>query len=553
MFNSFFKKVNHSFGRIGDGGIDLKTLHQTIHTRLHGWKESRLNSSEYSAGEAVSTSETTPEQSENRKAPVPDFWKPDDTSWPLFLRIKHNAEESRSHSGAVRNCGNPEVANENHFDPDAPPVAIPSESFHGDRLLEEIAKLPETGGTIHLPPGRIVMDRELSLGSGVRLVGTAGNTELVFESVDFGIRIVGNAEHPIVGVHLENLTIRHLGHHRFCAAVITSHSKGVSFKNVNILNPVAVGFLFSDNVADAMLVDCAVHKAGLVGYMQVRDVRNSLFNSCVATQCEQSGVFLTDLKLPSGMDPLDFNGQIDYTNRVIGNFAPYNPDDPANYNTTFMNCTFSANRKMGITTDGVGYLQVVNCIISDNDCEGITIDNGSWCCLIQNSQIRNNGWRGLQHDEELTIDYVDDSDLMSDGSSKAKLPGISFDNAAYCRVVNCSIQGNWGDGIKFVRAGYGCTVSDNIISDNNRGENNQFHFFGVLIAGAARQHEDQADFPSCYNRIENNTIIGKHYSGIHLLPGTVGNLLQNNMITGYGFADIENHTDIENTLLNNYS
>lgn len=480
-------------------------------------------------------------------------WKPDDSAWALFARIRVNAEKNSSHSGKVRNAGGSDSVNLNRFDLNAPIIDIPMEECQPKRLLEDLAKLTETGGTIHLPPGRITLNRELVVGSGVRIIGSAGRTELVFKNVDYGIRIIGNAEHPVIGVHLENLEIRHLGEQHFCAAVITSHSKDVSFKNINIIHPVAVGFLFSDNVADAMLMGCSVHKAGLVGYMQIRDVRNSVFDSCVATQCEQSGVFLTDLKLPSGMDPLDFDAQIEYTNQVIGNFAPYHSDDPTNYNTVFINCMFSANRKMGITTDGVGYLRVVNCIISDNDCEGITIDNGSWCCLIQNSHIRNNGWRGLQHQEELTIDYVGDSGLMEDGGSKAKLPGISFDNAAYCRVVNCCIQGNWGDGIKFVRASYACTISDNIISDNNRGENDQFHFFGILIANAVRQHKEQADFPSCYNRIKNNTIMGNHYSGIHLLSGTVGNIIQNNIITGYRFIDIENHTGIENTLLDNSS
>lgn len=74
---------------------------------------------------------------------------------------------------------------------------------------------------------------------------------------------------------------------------------------------------------------------------------------------------------------------------------------------------------------------------------------------------------------------------MDDGSSKAKLPGVSLDNAAYCRVENNSIEGNWGDGVKFVRSVYACTVARNIIANNNRGVNDRFHYFGVLVGVTA--------------------------------------------------------------------
>ena len=51
-----------------------------------------------------------------------------------------------------------------------------------------------------------------------------------------------------------------------------------------------------------------------------------------------------------------------------------------------------------------------------------------------------------------------------------------------------------------------CTVAGNIIADNNRGINDRFHFFGVLVGVAKRQHLDQSDFPSCNNRIIENDI-----------------------------------------------
>jgi parallel beta-helix repeat protein len=141
--------------------------------------------------------------------------------------------------------------------------------------------------------------------------------------------------------------------------------------------------------------------------------------------------------------------------------------------------------------------------------------------------------------------------LMTDGSSKAKLPGVSLDNAAYTRIENNCIEGNWGDGVKFVRSVYGSTVARNIIANNNQGENDEFHFFGVLIGVAQRQHPEQSDFPSCYNQIVENDILGPHHAGVHLLANTTGNQVQNNRIIDPVFAAVEDHTITGNLIQNN--
>jgi parallel beta-helix repeat protein len=287
-------------------------------------------------------------------------------------------------------------------------------------------------------------------------------------------------------------------------------------ENIDIISPRAVGVLLADKVYETKIIGCKVSCAGLVGIMLIRDVNETLIKNCTAEYCQQGGVFLTDLKLPENIDPLDFEAQLHHTDKVIGNFGPFSAQDPSPYRTDIIACVFQHNRKMGITTDGVAYLSVKNTVISKNDCEGITIDNGSWGCIIQNCHIYNNGWRGLQHEQELGIDFVSEMGLMDDGSSKAKLPGISLDNAAYTQIENNHIECNWGDGIKLVRAAYASAVVNNLIENNNRGVNDRFHYFGVLVGVAERQHAEQHDFASCYNRITGNTILGQHFSAIHL-------------------------------------
>ncbi len=415
---------------------------------------------------------------------------------------------------------------------------IPAEEFTAKLLFEEIAALPNTGGAIHLPEGQLELTETLKLPSNLRLIGIAGKTELIFKDVDFGL-IIQNHN----GIEVENLTIRHQGTHKFCAAIFITQATDLIFSNVEIIKPRAVGFLFADNVHRTRLEYCSVYEANLVGFMMVRNVWNTILQSCVAEGCKQGGVFLTDLKLASHIDPLDFHNQIHHTAEIIGNFAPFDPHDPLPYRNSLIDCRFSYNRKMGITTDGVGNLNIINCVIANNDCEGITIDNGSWGCQILNCHIYNNGRRGLQDETELNQDFVEQMGIMEDGSSKAKLPGISLDNAAYCRIENNSIEDNWGDGIKFVRSVYACTVANNLITHNNKGINDKFHFFGVLIGVAQRQHPEQSDFPSCHNNIINNDIIGKHYAGVHLLAGTSHNLVKDNRIIDAIFTDIEDHTE----------
>lgn len=456
-------------------------------------------------------------------------------AWELFERI--------AHTRGARPLGNPHQSLElRHFPARAPREHRRVLQLTEGELRNALDSMPPDGGVVQLPEGRLTLGAPLAVASGVTLNGVPGKTELVFIDTDYAITFEGTPESPIQQAGLSNLRILHQGMHKFCGAVFATHSLNLHFSQVEISSPRGIGFLLSDDVAGTSFSRCSVDHAALVGYMFIRDIRETRLEACRAEYCRQSGVFLTDLKLPPGVDAKDFDGQIRYTNQVIGNFAPFAADDPTPIRTAFVNCVFQHNRKMGITTDGVGHLQVIGTVLANNECEGITIDNGSWNCQILNCHIFNNGRRGFQDEHELSIDFVRELGLMEDGTSKAKLPGVSIDNAAYIRVENNHIESNWGDGVKLVRAGYRCTVAGNLIENNNRGANDRFHFFGILVGVAERQHPDQQDFPSSNNNLNSNEILGPHYAGIHLMAGTTGNRVHNNHIEGAAFMAIENHT-----------
>lgn len=428
-------------------------------------------------------------------------------------------------------------------------IRLEKDKFQQTYILAALEALKVSGGELCLPEGECLLNEPLYLASGVYISGVAERTHLIFKDLDYGIYILGTPEQKICNVGLKNLHIQHQGEHKFCSAILVSHAKKVVFEQITLSSPRGVGFLLADKVQQTDFLNCHVRCAGLVGYMLVRDVHETLLRDCSAEYCQQSGVFLTDLKLPEHIEALDFVAQLHYTDHVIGNFGPFAAHDPSPYRTDIINCVFRHNRKMGITTDGVGYLSVKNSVIANNDCEGITIDNGSWGCSILGCHIYNNGWRGNQHPVELGIDFVNEMGLMEDGSSKAKLPGISLDNAAFTRVENNHIECNWGDGVKLVRAAYANTVQHNLIENNNIGVNDRFHYFGVLVGVAVRQHPEQDDFASCNNQIIANDILGAHFAGIHLMGGVSGNIVNRNHITGATFLAIEDHEQKANLIL----
>lgn len=309
--------------------------------------------------------------------------QPNIVEWPLFERMRLSSKGDAL--GPGRTCSSIRVGIAAHV----AIHAIPAHEFDAKRLLEEIADLPEHGGEVHLPAGRIELTEELRLRSGVHIIGVPGATELVFKGTHFGLTITGG-EKAVTGVRVQNLRIRHEGECKFSAAIFATCATDLVFSELEIIAPRGIGFLFSDGVHRVRLGHCAVYNAGLWGFMMMRDVRDTVLQSCVAEWCDLSGILLTDMKLPDGTDPLDFDAQMHYTNSVVGNAAPFAPDDPTPCRNTLIDCSFCRNRRMGVSTDGLGYLRVINCTIANNDCEGITLDNGTWGCQVQNCRIRGN-------------------------------------------------------------------------------------------------------------------------------------------------------------------
>jgi len=352
----------------------------------------------------------------------------------------------------------------------------------------------------------------------VRLIGRHDHATLVFKNVSFGIVICGQPNAPVRDISIRHLTLLHESTSGgFSAALFIARAQDIVLDGVRIEEPCAIGLLASHGAERVAMTDCSIREAKQDGMLILRRVLDFSAESCVVSDNHQSGVLLCDWPLPPGIDPLDFDAQLRHP---ATHAIAYSPRDPAPCRILLQECTLSRNRKMGICTDGTGYLTVDRCQIHDNQCEGITLDNGTWHARITRCEIAGNGQRGQQTESELRADFVAADTRLPDGSSSVKLPGVSMDNAAYCRVEDCSIHDNYGEGIKFVRAAYRCTLQGNEIDNNNRGHSPGHLHHGIRIGSDPSQHKGQHDFPSSDNDILDNRITGAHECGILLNEGT---------------------------------
>lgn len=208
----------------------------------------------------------------------------------------------------------------------------------------------------------------------------------------------------------------------------------------------------------------------------------------------------------------------------------------------------------GIYSDG-GYMNyIVENEIKNNDKEGICLDYGTFGTYVHQNKIISNGGRSRQSDEDLQRDFIGDIGRLEDGSSPAKLPGISIDNSAYNIIKDNIINLNYGSGIKMVRAGYRNIIIMNNVSDNNAGESDLFHFFGIEIGYASKPDEPVKglDFTADYENIVcRNTISGSHYSGIFIAEECYINDFFDNTIMDVEVFSMESLTDKHNNSVNN--
>ena len=216
--------------------------------------------------------------------------------------------------------------------------------------------------------------------------------------------------------------------------------------------------------------------------------------------------------------------------------------------------TVAQNHSSGIYSES-GYLNYyVENTIYKNEKEGMCLDYGSFGNYITGCEIRQNGGRNRMSDEDLEADFILDQGRMADGSSPAKLPGISLDNTAYNTIYGNIVRDNYGSGIKAVRSAFSNTILCNQIIDNNRGASDAFHFFGIELSTDLNADEavQGLDFTPCYeNIIARNTISGGHYAGVFMGEDAFMNDIFDNTFMDCTDWAMESLSEKYNSTLNN--
>ena len=212
------------------------------------------------------------------------------------------------------------------------------------------------------------------------------------------------------------------------------------------------------------------------------------------------------------------------------------------------------NNSSGIYSDGAYQIYIVENIIYQKDKEGMCLDYGTFGAYVSNNIVKENGGRLRQSDEDLEADFVTTFGRLSDGSSPAKLPGISIDNSAYNTIVNNNVTQNYGSGVKMVRSAYRNIIMENSVSDNNKGKSDDFHFFGIEIGHESTPDEPVKglDFTASYENIVcRNIVTGSNYAGVFLAVESYCNDVFDNTILGSEWYAIECHSNMFNSMPNN--
>lgn len=353
-------------------------------------------------------------------------------------------------------------------------------------------------------------------------------------------------------------------------AVRLDNVKNVVIGRVKVSKGCNYGF-YAIKSRNFMLTECRATGASRQGIALMGENVNFILRNCTVTKNKSGGVYIGGNAhdgVVENMTVLNNKGNLNFMAGIV-----LSSIDIKDYETTdnpfrdkalykklsapnrivFYKNKVKKNFSSGIYSDG-GYRNFfVRNELAGNDKEGICLDFGSFGNYVSANQIRANGRRIRQTNKVLKDEFVYSYGKLSDGSSPAKLPGISLDNAAYNVLCENSVTGNYGSGIKTVRSAFRNAIVGNTVSNNNAGNNNTFHFFGIEL-GYAKLDEAAVGLnsaPAMENAVCKNMVSGGHFSGLFMQSETRANDIFSNIITTNGGAALENHSAAANTIYGN--
>ncbi len=350
------------------------------------------------------------------------------------------------------------------------------------------------------------------------------------------ICIEGNIEYGIYlvdcsGISVSSCEINGMQQKAMC---IIGTTKGLAVTNNQMCNNQSGGLFIAGNVSDGIV-----------------DSNNILDNG--GTSNWMAGIVLTSV-VPN--DKYNIWEMFDETHH-FPHRGNYHAQIDCPHELIISNNRVMYNTASGIYSDGAYMCYVLNNTVYQNDKEGICLDYATIGFYLKENVVKENGRRARQTDEDLRMDFVLEAGKMEDGSAKAKLPGVSLDDTAYNVIENNIVANNYGGGIKMVRTTVRTLILENIVRDNNMGQNDMFHFFGIELGAAAGDvngANTAATFmPDYENIICRNSITGNHYSGIFVGEECYVNDIFDNVIMESQMFAVEAISKKYNSIVNNLS
>jgi parallel beta-helix repeat protein len=404
-------------------------------------------------------------------------------------------------------------------------------TFAGSRVSELNPFLDRhRGHSIQVSSPVILVDEPLRI-TGANIKLDLGRTRLQGNATPYLIRVENAQNAQIVGGALNGST---------SWGMLVAASDGVSVSQMSFENLSGGGIVVTGSANTTIWENRFAHLKGspivLHGDTQATVVAHNAIRENLGTSNWHAGIVITDRNAdlserdPSSLLLPDNHG---IKEQPLASRATIPHDNLLAFNV------IDANRSSGIYIDGANRTVIVENHIENNAKEGLCLDNGAFSNVVAHNKLFGNGKRWGQTDLDLAQDFVLPFGRLPDGTSPAKLPAISVDNAAYNQIVLNNVERNFGGGIKMVRTGYFNAVGLNTLLDNNEGQSEAFHFFGIELGGAPGDvSATDLDFtPSRGNTVFNNTIRGNHYAGIFLSDGSSSNeLLENVVLDATGWA-----------------
>lgn len=345
-------------------------------------------------------------------------------------------------------------------------------------------------------------------------------------NIDYGIYLVECSDIKISSCEINGMLQKSI--------CIIGTTKGVSICNNQMCNNKAGGLLIAGNVSD--------------GIVDSNDIQDN-----GGTSNWMAGIVLTSM-VPN--DKYNIWEMFDETHH-FPHRENYHAQIDCPHGIIVSNNHVMYNTASGIYSDGAYMCYVLNNTVYQNDKEGICLDYATIGFYLQENVVKGNGRRARQTDEDLGMDFVLEAGKMEDGSAKAKLPGVSLDDTAYNIIENNIVANNYGGGIKMVRTTVRTLIFENIVRDNNMGQNDMFHFFGIELGAAAGDvngaNTAENFMPDYENIICRNSITGNHYSGIFVGEECYVNDIFDNVIMEAQMFAVEAISKKYNSIINNMS